>query len=301
MNRVLHIIINQQSRNSMKRFKSLLLELPKYTNYYKIHVTNSLEQLEKYIVELKEIIAGEDIVVIVGGDGSLNHGVTMLEKYQIDNPIGYIPTGSGNDYARTHGIPRTLSEALEHFFKVKEATELSIIQATEDEKTYYAVNSLGVGIDGLVNQMVREQEQNKGLGALPYLKTVFLAFKKQRKFPITLKVDDGVYSFDKVQLILFVNNPYFGGGMEIMPGASDMDDDIEILIGNDVDFKDLFNIIGRLLTGRSHLDHPKLHTFKTKHAAFYSDVEEYGQKDGEVFGQKGYALTFSTKKRKFWI
>lgn len=301
MNRFLHIIINQQSRNSMKRFKTLLIELPKYTNQYKIHITNSIEQLDLFISQLKETIAPEDIVVIVGGDGSLNLGVTMLEKYGLDNILGFIPSGSGNDYARSHDIPRTIIEAIDHFFSIENATELSIIKATEGTTCHYAVNSLGIGVDGLVNNMIQEQKQNKGLGAATYLKTLFSAFKKQEKFSIILKVDDGIHRFDNVQLALFVNNRFFGGGLEIMPIASDTDDEMEIMIADDINFKDLFSIVGRLVTGKSHLEHPKIYTFKTKTAAFYADVNEYGQKDGEVFQQEGYALTFVTKKRKFWI
>lgn len=301
MNRFLHIIVNQQSRNSINRFKELLLELPKYTNQYQIHQTNSVEQLERLLFQLKERIEPTDLVVFVGGDGSLNLGVTLMEKYQLDHTIGYIPTGSGNDFARAMGLSTNISKAVEHFFHKGEEKELAILHATEGEKDYYAVNSLGIGIDGYVNHLIREQSQNKGRGFLPYIRMVLKAFNNQQRFSVTLKVDEGIFTFEQVQLALFANNPYFGGGLNILPEASNQDDDIEVLIGHDVNYKDLLNIIGRLLTGRSHLDHPNLVAYKTKSASLFSEVNEYGQKDGEVFYQDGYALTVSTKKRTFWL
>lgn len=301
MKHFLHIIVNQQSRNSMNKFKSLLIELPKYTNHYEIYQTNSLEQLDKLLSQLKETVIPTDLVVFVGGDGSLNHGVSLMEKYAIENTVGYIPTGSGNDFARTHGISTDIATALKHFFQEAEAKDLAILCATEGDLSHYAVNSLGIGIDGYVNHLINEQSQNKGLGTLVYIKTLFSAFKNQKKFPITLKVDDGIYIFDNVQIVLFVNNPYFGGGLEIMPGASSQDDIIEVLIGHDVNYKDLLNIIGKLLMGKNYQDHPKLKVYQTKKASIFSEVDEYGQKDGEVFSQNGYALTFSTKQRSFWL
>ena len=301
MNRFLHIIVNQQSRNSIKKFKELVLELPKYTNHYQVHQTNSIQQLDRLLSQLKDKISPKDIIVFVGGDGSLNQGVTLMEKYQMEHTVGYLATGSGNDFARAMGLSTNISEALDHFISHAKEKELAILQATEGDKVYYAVNSLGIGIDGYVNHLIRDQKQNKSGNFFPYLRMLFKAFTSQQKFPVTLKVDDGIFHFEKVQIALFVNNPYFGGGLHIIPGASNQDDEIEVLIGHNVSYKDLLNIIGRLLTGKSHLEHPKLVVYKTKRASLFTEASDYGQKDGEVFHQNGYALTVSTKNRKFWL
>jgi YegS/Rv2252/BmrU family lipid kinase len=301
LDRFLHIIINQQSRNSDAVFKKLLLELPNYTKNYEIHITDNIEQLDKMIKQLKTKIAPNDLVVTVGGDGSLNQTVTFFEKYQLENDIGYIPSGSGNDFARTHNIPVKTEAAIAHLFKIKKPKELSIIHGTQGEKEHYAVNSLGLGIDGLVNHMINANLQKKSMGRSSYIMGVLSAFGKQNKFPITLKVDDGVYTFDHVQLALVSNNPYFGGGIKIVPEADGSDDFLEVVIANDASLSNLLNILPRILMNQSHLNHPKLHYFKTKEVALFTESEQYAQKDGEVFKQKGFAYTFTTKKRSFWI
>ncbi len=301
MDQFLHIIINQQSRNSDDTFKKLLLELPNYTNNYKIHITDNIFQLEQLIKDLKETITAEQLVVTVGGDGSLNQTVTFLEKYGLKNDIGYIPAGSGNDFARAHGIPVKTEKAIAHLFHVKEATELSILQATQGDHEHYAVNSLGIGLDGLVNEVVNAKDGKKSLGPTSYIAGVFSAFVKQKKFAITIKVDQGVYTFDDVQMALIANNSYFGGGIKIAPEADDRDDFLDVIIANDVSTSNLLNIFPRVLINQSHLLHPKLHFFKTKQVAIFTESEQTAQKDGEVFKQKGFAYTFSTKKRSFWI
>lgn len=301
MKNFFHFIVNQKSRNSDAVFKKVLLELPNYTRNYKIHITDNIDQLEKTIINLKDTMAVDDILVTIGGDGSLNQTVTFLEKYNVDNFLGYIPSGSGNDFARTNGIPVKAEKALAHLFGVTEPRERSIIHATQGEENHYAVNSLGIGIDGLVNHMISEGSRKKMLGPLSYISGLLNAFVEQDKFPMTVKVDDGVYTFDNVQLALVANNPYFGGGIKIVPDADGGDDVLEVVIGEDVNASKLLNIVSRLLTKQTHLEHPNLHTFKSKNVALYTEASEYAQKDGEMFHQDGFALTLSTIKRLFWI
>lgn len=54
-----------------------------------------------------------DMVVCAGGDGTLNETVSALLKSGVDIPIGYIPSGSTNDMARTLSIPKKPVKAAE--------------------------------------------------------------------------------------------------------------------------------------------------------------------------------------------
>ncbi len=50
--------------------------------------------------------ANYDLIVCIGGDGTLNEVVSGMREVSAKTPIGYIPTGSTNDFARSIGIPR---------------------------------------------------------------------------------------------------------------------------------------------------------------------------------------------------
>ncbi len=52
-----------------------------------------------------------DLVVCSGGDGTLNEVVTGMVEQLAPVPIGYIPTGSTNDYAKSLGIPGDMIKA----------------------------------------------------------------------------------------------------------------------------------------------------------------------------------------------
>jgi diacylglycerol kinase family enzyme len=212
-----------------------------------------------------------------------------------------IPSGSGNDFARSNRIPLDTNEAIEHLFTVKEAQKVSIIEAREGPTKHYAVNSFGVGLDGRMINNLSLSSYKKNLGPMTYISQLYSTFKNQDKFPITLSVDEGIYRYENAQIALIANNPYLGGGIKALPEATAHDDTLDILVADDVGAKDFFPIVYRLLTNKSHLKHPKLHNFKSKKVALFTEADQYAQKDGEPIHQQGYAYIFNTIHRHFWI
>lgn len=57
--------------------------------------------------------AGYDRIVCSGGDGTLDEVVTGMREADLHMPLGYIPAGSTNDFARTLGIPNDMGKAAE--------------------------------------------------------------------------------------------------------------------------------------------------------------------------------------------
>lgn len=62
---------------------------------------------------IAEYAADYNMVVCSGGDGTLNEVVTGMLQSKKRVPIGYIPTGSTNDYAKSLGIPSVMEQAAE--------------------------------------------------------------------------------------------------------------------------------------------------------------------------------------------
>ena len=58
-----------------------------------------------------------DIIVCAGGDGTLDEVVTGCMKCGCDTPIGYIPCGTTNDFARSLGIPKDHIRAAKQIIK----------------------------------------------------------------------------------------------------------------------------------------------------------------------------------------
>lgn len=293
--------MNKQSRKSQTVFEKLVLELPKHTIDYDFLLTENVEQLDTLICQMKNTVQPTDIFVVVGGDGSLNHFVRVYTKYEFNNAIGYIPAGSGNDFARAHQIPIDTQKALLHLFSIEEKQDLSIIVASQGETKHLAVNSIGFGLDGMIGHLINSGENKGKLGAKSYLLEIFSGFIQQEKFPLTLIIDDAEHQFANVQLAVVANNPSFGGGIYIVPEASGKDDQLEVLIADNVSPKNLVSILIKLLTNKTHLNHPKLHAFKSNKMTLHIHSPQYAQKDGEVFGPSEFSYQFDTKKLPFWI
>ena len=94
------------------KIKSALLDVVRLFNEAGYNVNIKTTQYSGHAIELAENVPdGTDIVVVSGGDGTLNEVVTGLINSKKVLPVGYIPTGSTNDFAATMGIPTTPKEA----------------------------------------------------------------------------------------------------------------------------------------------------------------------------------------------
>ncbi|MBQ2706527.1 MAG: YegS/Rv2252/BmrU family lipid kinase [Agathobacter sp.] len=63
--------------------------------------------------KVREDGANYDRIVCSGGDGTLDEVVTGMREADLHMPLGYIPAGSTNDFARTLGIPNDMVKAAE--------------------------------------------------------------------------------------------------------------------------------------------------------------------------------------------
>ena len=52
-------------------------------------------------------------IIVAGGDGTLNKVVTIMMKYNIKTPLGVIPAGTSNDFARHINMPNSYVESVE--------------------------------------------------------------------------------------------------------------------------------------------------------------------------------------------
>ena len=60
------------------------------------------------IQKVEKEAAKYDLVVCSGGDGTLDEVVTGMNRSEVERPIGYIPSGSTNDFANSLGIPKDI-------------------------------------------------------------------------------------------------------------------------------------------------------------------------------------------------
>lgn len=163
-------------------------------------------------------------IVAVGGDGTISevwHGMQGS-----DIPLGVIPAGSGNDFARSLGLPTNMKKAItrlqKNHFQAQKQIDTAVAMMTGKKMKKKFVSCCGVGFDGEVaffaNRSKIKQKLNAVfLGGLIYpimLVRRALTYGKTEAF---VTVDGNRYDFSDVWFVAVLNMPYYGGGMKIAP------------------------------------------------------------------------------------
>ena len=92
------------------RLGEIINEFNKADYEVTVHVTQDAEDAS--VQAEYACTAGFDVLVCAGGDGTLSQCLQGLMHSEHRIPIGYIPAGSTNDFARTLGIPKSTAEAV---------------------------------------------------------------------------------------------------------------------------------------------------------------------------------------------
>jgi diacylglycerol kinase (ATP) len=169
--------------------------------------------------------SGRDMVVAVGGDGTLHEVVNGLVTGAGESEmplLGLLPSGTGSDFARTVGVPRDPVRALELLVAPRPVrADVCEIRCTSPDGRpvrRFSVNTCGCGIGGEVAASVNRWSGRRH-GLLAFLAASLAAVARYRPAEVSLSIDGG--SADRFRLLaLFVcNGEYCGGGMRPGRGA----------------------------------------------------------------------------------
>ncbi|MFD1441845.1 diacylglycerol/lipid kinase family protein [Lacticaseibacillus hegangensis] len=249
------------------------------------------------------------VVLVIGGDGTLNQTITGLKMTrQADLAVGYIPAGSGNDFARGIGLPDDPMKALECVLSTETPLVLDIGQYTEQthQESGYFVNNIGVGYDGNViartsHSQIKTFLNRFHLGKLSYFITGVIVFFAQKPFPVIVYDQQGrMEIIQDAFLVDATNHPYFGGGIRFMPGAVPTDGELDLVLVEHPNWVVFLFYLIQLIRGKE-AKYDRIHHFKGNHLRLETTELEAGQMDGEEMGTRPFELEFTVAKQNFWF
>jgi len=176
-----------------------------------------------------------DIIVAVGGDGSVNEvSQGLINSNAI---LAIIPSGSGNGFARFLKIPRNVirSIAIINQFNMQKVDSIKINEQ-------HFVNIAGVGFDA---RIAHEFANTKRRGFLPYLKLILNDVTNFSTEKYTLIIDGEKIERD-IFLAVFANCTQWGYGAEISPNSKIDDGLFNVSIFNKVPFFEVPFLTGKL-------------------------------------------------------
>ncbi len=231
---------------------------------------------------------GFDRVVAMGGDGTVNEvGNGLLGTRAA---LAVVPTGTGNDWVRTVGIPHRDPEAATRIAftgrRVKSDVGLAVGYR-------YFFNIAGIGFDAEVSRRVNDYGPVlKAVGGtLPSLLGVVGTLFRFRGADVTVQVDGQTLQTHRMLLMAVGITRYYGGGMKILPEAI-MDDGLfEIAWAENLKVPEIFRLLPKLYDG-SHAGHPKVRFLRARRVTASSTRRVAFHLDGDVAGN--LPVTFET-------
>jgi YegS/Rv2252/BmrU family lipid kinase len=171
---------------------------------------------------------GDRTLVVAGGDGSVHTAVATLRdggELSPDRPLGLIPLGTGNDLARTLGIPLDPAEAARALLSGRpRALDLVV-----DDAGGVVVNAVHLGIGAEAAEKATALKNR--LGRAAYAVGSVAAGAGPAGWRLQVTVDGDVVPVDdEVLMVAIANGRTIGGGTEIAPDASPDDGLVDVVL-----------------------------------------------------------------------
>ncbi|MEW6665687.1 MAG: diacylglycerol kinase family protein [Thermodesulfobacteriota bacterium] len=200
---------------------------------------------------------GAELVVCVGGDGTLNEIVTgMMNEKGPEQPnalLGLIPLGTGCDFIRTVRIPRNPEEALEVIaasrYETLDLGRISYLNHEGRQASRYFLNVASFGLGGEVDERVGKTTKIFG-GFLSFIWATVLSVLLYSKKTVRLRIDDSPEETVVAWNVAVANGRYHGGGMWIAPDANVSDGLFHITIIGDFSLPEVFRHLPKLYNGK---------------------------------------------------
>src|SRR5947208_15962385 len=188
-----------------------------------------------------------DLIVSAGGDGTLNEVVNGIAQGGCKAALGLLPLGTGNDFARTLGVPTDLETAIEQIMAGK-IRAIDLVRVTSDRIRHF-VNVSSGGFSGVVDEKLTP-EMKRTWGPLAYLRSAAAAFSELRGYATRVALDDAEAHDLDLYNVVIANGRYVAGGIPIAPEADITDRLLDIVLIPERGPADLAILAAQILVGK---------------------------------------------------
>ena len=206
-----------------------------------------------------------EVVVALGGDGLVGKLAGALRD---STPLGVVPAGRGNDFARALEIPEDVAGATRVLLEgVRKALDLG----EANGNPFACIASLGY--DSEANRLANEAKLVRGNLVYAYAAIRALIAWKPARF--TVRLDGREHRF-RGYTVAAANTGYYGGGMNMAPGADPSDGLLDVIMVEQVSKRRFLANLPKVFKG-THVDED---TVKVERA---SEVEIAADRPFDVY------------------
>jgi diacylglycerol kinase (ATP) len=231
------------------------------------------------------VAEGFDRVVAAGGDGTLNEVLNGIAPDFGRVELGLVPAGTGNDLARTLGIPSDPEAAVEVLARgAVRSLDLARLQTEGEDRWFLNVSAGGFG--GEVDEDLRA-EIKEVWGPLSYIRTAFEALAELETYRVRLTFEPGSSEAASLEVaavnVVVANGRYVAGGLHVAPTAAPDDGLLDVVVIRAAPIPRLSLLAPQVALGQ-HLDHELILHRRVRSLAVESEPAMQFNADGELAG-----------------
>lgn len=182
-----------------------------------------------------------DLVILAGGDGTMNAAAEALVETGL--PLGILPIGTGNDLARTLGLPLSPPQAASAIAAGRtRAIDLGLVGG----KPFFTAACIGLGVDVL---RFHTSARKRLLRRFSYLISAAQAYVRARPFRARIMCAGNAFEARALHIAIG-NGRYYGGGLIVAERAAIDDGRLDLTCFEAASFWRMLAVIPGLFTGR---------------------------------------------------
>jgi diacylglycerol kinase (ATP) len=235
------------------------------------------EELARQAVE-----EGVELVVAAGGDGTLNEVINGLSEDFGRTRLGLLPLGTGNDFARSVGVPADLAGAIA-VLREGRTRQIDVGRATIGEKSRHFLNMSVGGFSGVVSEKASDAKER--WGPLAYMRGAIEALPELQAFAASIVLNGAERLDVETYNIVISNGRYVAAGIPVAPQAEVDDGLFELMIAPATTIPQLALLVPQVLLGQ-HLNSDLLIFRRATRIEIESSPPMAFNVDGELLGEE---------------
>jgi diacylglycerol kinase (ATP) len=252
-----------------------------------VHCEVKETEYKGHAVELART-ASTEVVVAVGGDGTVNEVANGIIR--TDKKLAIMPTGSGNDFVKSVGVPTEFDSALEVLLRGKskriDCASVLCSRMTENpidtRPRRYFVNGAGIGFDAEVAERTTHIQYLSG--TLLYVAAVFQTLGKYTSPDFSITLD--CHTLKSRNLLIAIGNGICaGGGFYLTPNANVEDGKLDVCMIDEISVPKILSLMPRVMRGK-HGRLPSVTMERAEEIAISAPQQFYVHADGEIVGNR---------------
>lgn len=230
-----------------------------------------------------QVEAGVDVLVVAGGDGIVSLAADLCAG--TSTAVGILPAGTGNDNARSLGLPLGTGKALDVLTSGHRRT-VDVLHVAELDR--HVLGSVNAGLDARIAH--RATLLPRQLGALTYTVAALVEIARLPRTPplryrLTLGPRGAGQQVEQLDALVVVpaNMPFVGGGLQVAPDADPADGLLDLVVIRPVAPARALALLRAVRAGR-HTRLPEVEVHRTAQVRIEGPADVLAHGDGEALG-----------------